>query len=572
MKAHLYLLAGAMICMTVVCHTYAEPQHARIASSDGTIQLNVTVDNEVFYSVELDGKPLVAASRLGLGFEDGLTLGSNVEVVKVDTGEHNDTWTDDFGKFRMVNDHYKELRLHLREVRPSSAPSVEFGVIIRAYNDGVALRKFKLTKDLTEFLFEKDFRGWIGAHTGYENQFPEIRLSRLSDQAKSLPLVMDADGTYVAVAEADVREWAGMSLVGAQARGAYGVRSSLISRVESETPHKSPWHALIIARNAGELVVSTMLRNLATPSQIADTSWIKPGISACDTWWTGENPYWDRYKGLDSRGNTQSHKDYIDLASGMGWRYMLIDWYWYDQDSEDRETAIKPLDHVDMPELMAYAKKKGVEPLLWVNSKNIGSIGMDKLFATYAKWGAGGVKLDFFHNNGSQGTLRWQEELIACVAKHKLLINLHGTYTPTGLSRTWPNFVSQEGILGEEYTKLGTSFTPEHMMALPFTRGLLGPSDVTPGGFVNVREDEFVPNAIPAQVVGTRARQLALTVLMDSPLIVLCDSPKNYLGEPGLAFYRGCRPPGMKRRCWLPGSWTIWCRRGERTMVCGWPL
>jgi alpha-glucosidase len=107
------------------------------------------------------------------------------------------------------------------------------------------------------------------------------------------------------------------------------------------------------------------------------------------------------------------------------------------------------------------------------------------------------------------------------------------------LARTWPNFITQEGILGEEYTKLGRNFTSEHMMTLPFTRGLLGPSDVTPGGFVNVRADQFKPNAIPAQVVGTRARQLALTVLMDSPLVVLCDSPENYLGQPGVEFYRG---------------------------------
>ena len=327
------------------------------------------------------------------------------------------------------------------------------------------LGKFRLTEDATQFLFEKDCRAWVGADTGYENQFPEIRLSQMSNRPKSLPLVVEtATKAYVAVAEADVRDWAGSSLVPAQVPGAFGVRCSLISPVESETPRMSPWHALIIARKAGDLTTSTLLKNLATPSQIADTSWIQPGISAWDAWWTGVNPYWDQYKGVQARGNTRSHKDWIDLAAEMGWTYMLIDWYWYNQDSRDPNTAITPEPHIDMPELMAYAKAKRVKPILWVNSKNINSIGMDKLFATYAGWGAAGVKIDFFNRNGSQATQRWQEEILACAAKHKLVVDFHGSYTPTGLARTWPNFVTQEGVLGEEYAKLGRQFTPSHMI------------------------------------------------------------------------------------------------------------
>jgi alpha-glucosidase len=217
---------------------------------------------------------------------------------------------------------------------------------------------------------------------------------------------------------------------------------------------------------------------------------------------------------------------------------MLVDWFWYDQESKDPETAIKPQGHIDMPALMAHAKSKGVKLILWVNSKNIPSIGADKLFATYAKWGAVGVKIDFFHNNGSQGTQRWHEELLAAAAKHKLVVDFHGVYTATGLSRTWPNLLTQEGVLGVEYVKLGRSFTPEHMIMLPFTRGLLGPADITPGAFLNVREDEFVPNSIPATSPGTRARQLALSVLVDSPYLCMADDPIHYRGQPGIGFYR----------------------------------
>ena len=521
---------------------------AQVSSPDGSIQVNVQVDGEITYAVSLDGKPLIVPSRLTLGFDDGLTLGEHAAVEQADTTEHDATWKDDFGKTSVVRDHYRELRLDLREIR-SPTESVVFSIILRAYNDGVAVRyvlpeqtalgRFRLTDDATQVLFAEDARSWAGSDTGFETPYPEIRLSQLNADRKSLPLVVELPDAFVAVAEADVRDWSGALLAGAQVPERYGVRSVLISPVESQTPRSSPWHAIIIARTAGDLTVSTMLRNLATPTMIADTSWIQPGISAWDAWWTGVNPYWDRYKGLDSRGNTRSHKDYIDLAAEMGWDYQLIDWYWYDQNSRDPETAIQPLEHIDMPELMDYARQKGVKPLLWVNSKNINSIGMDKLFATYAEWGAAGVKVDFFNNNGSQETQRWQEELIASAARHHLLIDFHGTYTPTGLARTWPNYITQEGILGEEYVKLGRRFTPEHMIRLPFTRGLLGPSDVTPGGFVNVRQDRFVPNAVPAQVPGTRARQLALSMLMDSPLLVLCDSPENYRGQPGVEFYQG---------------------------------
>ncbi|MFN2168875.1 MAG: glycoside hydrolase family 97 catalytic domain-containing protein, partial [Anaerolineae bacterium] len=478
-------LFGALMVYIEVSNADAAERY-EVASPDGSIHVTVTADPTLSYSVALDGAPLVAPSRLGLVFAGGLELGKTVQVLGVDTRERSATWEDAFGKFRWMKDHCEELRVRLREASDPASEPVAFELLVRAYDDGVALRyvlpgqnaldSFTLTEDRTQFLFVEDGRAWVGSNTGFETPYPDTRLSELSEERKCLPLVAETAGAYVAVAEADVRDWSGMLLMGAAAPGAVGVECALISPVESKTPRVSPWHALIAVRTAGDLTVSTLLRNLATPSQIADTSWIQPGISAWDAWWTGVNPYWDRYQGLNSRGNTQSHKDYIDLAAEMGWPYMLIDWFWYDQDSKDPETAIKPLSHIDMPELMAYARERGVKPLLWVNSRNIASIGVDRLFSTYARWGAAGVKVDFFFANGSQQTQRWQEELIAHAARHKLLIDFHGSYTPTGLARTWPNYITQEGVLGEEYVKLGRQFTPAHMIKLPFTRGLLGPS------------------------------------------------------------------------------------------------
>jgi alpha-glucosidase len=539
---------GVMVWSLISISANAAGKELEISSPDGSIQVTVECEKGLTYSVNCAGTQLVNPSRLGLKFADGFRLGGNAQLLKSESRRNKTEWRDDFGKFSTVKDDYRELRLCFRELRAAPAAPVDFEVLVRAYNDGVALcyvlpkqaglDQFQVTDDETQFLFPADYRAWVGQNTTYENPFPEIRLSQLNGDRKSLPLVVETPSAFVAVAEADVRDWAGCSLVAAGVSNAFGARTALISPVVSQTPRQSPWHALIIGKTAGDLTVSTLLKNLATPSRIADTSWIQPGITAWDAWWTGVNPYWDQHRGLHARGNTQSHKDYIDLAAQMGWPYMLVDWFWYDQESTDPETAIKPQAHINMPELMTYAKSKSVKLLLWVNSKNIPSLGADKLFSTYKAWGAAGVKIDFFQNNGSQPTQRWLEQLLECAAKHKLVVDFHGAYTPTGLSRTWPNLLTQEGVMGAEYVKLGKEFTPRHMMTLPLTRGLLGPADVTPGAFLNVREEEFAPNSIPATVTGTRARQLALSVLMDSPLLCLCDSPTNYLGQPGLEFYR----------------------------------
>jgi alpha-glucosidase len=536
---------AASICFAAQLSAVGIPP---ISSPDGRITMAVDAVGGLSYSVQLDGQPLLVKSALGLVLADGTQLGSQSTTVSVVEETHDSTWQQPFGKASTIRDHYRELRVRFSEPRPAPASAVVYELHCRAYNDGVAWRyvfpeagspgAFTVTENRTEFLFTGDHRAWIGAGADAECQYPEIRLSQLPTDRRVLPLVVQAPNAVVAVAEADVRDWAASMLVTAGRSGSFGAKASLVSQVQTQSPRQSPWHALMIAHNAGDLTLSHLLCNLATPSQIADLSWIKPGISAWDVWWTGRNPYWPQHNGLYARGNTQSHKDFIDYAAEMGWPYMLIDWFWYDQDSSDPDTAIKALSHIDMPELMAHAAAKGVKLILWVNSKNIPSIGADRLFRTYREWGAVGVKIDFFSNNGSQGTQRWMEELAAQAAAHQLVVDFHGVHTPTGLSRTWPNVLTQEGVLAVEYVKLGYSFTPEHMMRLPFTRALLGPADVTPAAFLNVRPDQFASNSVPSTVTGTRARHLAFTMLIDSPYLCMVDAPENYREEPGLNFLR----------------------------------
>jgi len=256
--------------------------------------------------------------------------------------------------------------------------------------------------------------------------------------------------------------------------------------------------------------------------------------------------------GVWARGDTKADMAYIDFAAEMGWPYQLIDWFWY-ENMTTYEVALNlggknperpPVDfarcvpHVDMAMLLDYAKLRGVRLMVWLHSYDLERYGIERACALFEKWGVAGLKIDFM-NSDSQETVAWYERVLSTAARYKLLIDFHGAYKATGLARTWPNYITQEGVLGNEYNKLeGNKCTPLHTVTLPFTRGLLGPMDFTPGGFINVPAKDF-KIAQPAMVMGTRARQLAMPVIYESPLTVFCDSPANYRRAAGIEYYRG---------------------------------
>jgi alpha-glucosidase len=224
----------------------------------------------------------------------------------------------------------------------------------------------------------------------------------------------------------------------------------------------------------------------------------------------------------------------------------LMDWYWYEGMTGYMKSLHSPpnpvrgdfrrsVPEINVPELVQYAKAKNVRLLIWAHSLDVETFGVEAALKYLAEQGFAGVKIDFL-NSQSQETAQWCEKVLATAAKYHLLINFHGAYKPTGLARTYPNFITQEGVLGNEYNKFGDGqITPQHTINLAFTRALLGPMDFTPGGFLNRAPKDFKITA-PTQVMGTRARQLAMTVIYPNPLLVLCDSPANYRGQPGVEF------------------------------------
>lgn len=558
LRAHRALAVGLLTLATALplrLRAAEEP----IASPDGRVAVVVSDTDALRYRVSLDGETVLADSRLGLDFEGGFSLGRATAITHAERTGHDGTWENPFGQHRTVRDHYRELKVALQE--RADAPG-RLNVIIRVYDNGVAFRyeipvqpgleSYVVTNERTEFIFPSDLTCWAGDYSDCaECQYPEKSLSQLTANVarpQVLPLLVKLPKGYAAIAEADLLDWAGMFVTasGPRADGTSrpGAKVTLAARkdgrgaVVGHDRRLSPWRVIMLARQAGELVGNELVPTLSTPSQIADTSWIKPGVTAWDAWWTGVNPTQPGFKGLNSRGDTRSDQEYIQFASEMGFPYQLIDWFWYEPMNNPKADLTKPAAHVDIPGLIAFARERNVRLFLWIDSHDLSRQGFEQVFTQVANWGFAGVKIDFM-NSDSQETVRWYAEVLAAAARHKLMVDLHGAYKPTGLARTWPNLITQESVLGNEYNKIRPgACTTLHTITLPFTRGLLGPMDFTPGGFLNRTAADFRVTA-PAQVIGTRARQLAETVVYFSPLLCLCDSPANYRGQPGVEFFRG---------------------------------
>ncbi|MFV0537916.1 MAG: glycoside hydrolase family 97 protein [Dysgonomonas sp.] len=528
-------------------------QNFDVVSPSGDIKFNISYEQRLSYSISYHGKTLIGDSPLGFEFIDEAPLQLNLELL--DTPQiqsKNDSWVPVVkNKHDSVELVWNEITLKLKE-KENECRQIDFTV--RVYDDGVAFRyrlyggrkigNRQITKELTSYSFPKTSTAWVTEYggrysCGQESEFIKTPFSQFQpDLVAGLPFLIEIDKeNYVAITEACLNNYPGFFIGNLeQNESSRKTLTTLLSPLPGEAADgakvrfsegiDTPWRVIMIGSNPGKFIESEIIHGLNPPCAIKDPSWIKPGMCAWDHWWSGE-----------VKMEMDVIKEYIDLAATQGWPYMLIDWQWYGDHNKPDADITKPAPHLNMPEILEYARSKNVRCWLWLHSSDANKDDSYKeAFALYEKWGIAGVKIDFMSRN-DQEMVNWYKRIVEKAAEHKLLVNFHGAYRPDGMDRTYPNQITREGVLGEEYSKFSDRIVPKHNVTLAFTRMLAGAMDYTPGGFLNVAEKNFRQQS-PTLVANTRCAELSKFVIYESPLTVVSDHPKNIVGQEGADFLK----------------------------------
>jgi alpha-glucosidase len=505
----------------------------------------------------------VANGTLGLEFAGSGLLGENLKILDHRQKSHDATYAIPVGKASSARDHHNELVVSLEETAP---PHRRLLIDVRAFDDGVAFRyripaqdaiaDFVLTREHTRLAFPGDpvaralpLKNYT---TSYENYYESLKVSAIGpDRLIGLPVLLEpskADGerAWLAVTEADLTDYAGMYLSGVSGEpGRLEARLSPLpgradgASVLGRAPHRSPWRVLMVADDPGRLLESNLVFHLSDPSAIADTRWIKPGKTTF--------PWWNGYKldGVDFEPgvNTATMNEYIDFCAEQGIPYHSLDgldiaWYGGPIAPEGPTDITKAAPSIDLPEVLRHAREKGVRLRLWMHWKAL-KPQIDEAFPLYESWGIEGVMVDFMDRD-DQEMVRFYHEMASKAAKHHLTLTLHGAYKPTGMERTWPNVLTYEAALNQEYNKWGPpgggGTPPSHNLDIAFVRMLAGPLDYHQGGMRSVWPEDYHPQNRGPFVQGSRGHQLAMYVVYQNHLPMMADDPNSYRGQPGLSF------------------------------------
>jgi len=514
-------------------------------SPNKAIEVKVAVGPAVTYAVTFRGQPIVLPSAVSMALYAGRVLGREAKVRKDTRRSVNDMLLPVVTqKAAKVPDVFNELTLEF---------AGSYALIFRAYDDGVAYRfatsfpgEITVVSEQAEFAFARDHKLYFPEEESFQSHqeriFKYISLSEVTAKKfSSCPAVVDIEGgPKVAISEADLEDYAGLWLTGADDSPtklvgkfpAYPLKEDQKNDrnvpVAERAPYLAktagkrvfPWRVLMIAAHDGDLIASPMIYRLAKPST-GNFSWVRPGKVAWD-WWNDLN-----LRGVDFRAgvNTATYKYFIDFAAATGIEYVILDEGWYKLGD-----LLSVVPAIDMDAILAHAREKNVGVILWVVWKTLDDQ-FGPAMEQFTKWGIKGLKVDFMQRD-DQWMVNYYYKVAAEAAKRHLLLDFHGAYKPTGLYRTFPNVLTSEGVKGLEHSKWSKDVTPEHDVILPFTRMAAGPMDFTPGAMINGGTKNFQINYSQPMSQGTRCHQLGMYVVYESPLQMLSDTPTNYLREP----------------------------------------
>ncbi|HEY6975441.1 MAG TPA: glycoside hydrolase family 97 protein [Chitinophagaceae bacterium] len=523
-----------------------------LSSPDGNIQLKIEAGNKLQWSAMHQSTNVLAPSSISLQLESGELLGDNAKITSSKKEGINTKIAAWHYKKDTIEDNYNQLTLNCKG---------DYGVIFRAYNDGVAYRFFTKKKDSiiirseeAGFNFTDDDSAFIpysnDPHNGdkyecsFENTYQHIKLSEFKkDTVAFAPVLIELkDGKKAVITEADLEDYPGMfftnGINGNSLRGDFapyaledkqGGHNSLQALVtkradyiaKTQGTRSFPWRIVVISASDKELLNNDMVYRLASPSRVQDTSWIKPGKVAWD-WWADWNiSHVDFRAGI----NTETYKYYIDFAAANHIEYILLDEGW--ADSRD---IMKIIPGINLQEIIDYGKQKEVGVWLWGGWLPLDQK-IDEALSKYSKMGIKGFKIDFMDRD-DQKMVQFFYRMAKKAAEYHLMIDYHGAYKPTGLQRTYPNILNIEAVHGMEQLKWSNPDMPKFDVTIPFIRMIAGPMDYTPGAMRNANKQSFRPINSSPMSQGTRCHQLAMYVMYEAPFEMLSDNPTIYMREP----------------------------------------
>ncbi len=518
----------------------------KLQSPDERLEIRVDVDQQLVWSVSLEGKTVIEPGALGLEIRGKGNIAADTEMVSAERAQVNENHTPVVAhKSSSIEENYRELALRFDN---------GFGIDFRAYNDGVAYRfvgtepgEVIVERELLELNFPDGTLSLFPEEDSLISHYERLYLPETLEEIErgrfaSLPVYMNPNDVHVVFTEADLFNYPGLFLYGT---GGNGLRAGHPSVVTKATPKPGsedrnqdltfgdyiaktsgqrnfPWRLAVISDRDADLVESQLVWLLSRENQLADTSWIKPGRIAWD-WYNANNLF-----GVDFEAglNTETYKYYIDFASDYGLEYVILDEGWTKSTTEIDQSN----PDIDIQELVRYGKKKNVELILWALWGPLDK-DYERILKLYADWGVAGVKIDFMQR-ADQYMVNYYEKIAREAAKHELLVDYHGGFKPSGLRRAYPNVMTYEGVKGNENNKWSADVTPEHTVTLPFIRMVAGPMDFTPGALRNAQPQNHHINHYRPMSLGTRAHQVAMYAVYESALQMLCESPSTYLREP----------------------------------------
>jgi alpha-glucosidase len=562
---------GAFAALVLACGVAHAQTPFSVASPDGKNQVAVGLrEGAAYYSVDRAGKHVILPSRLGFTFRGTRPLGDSLRIVSSERAARDTTWSLPWGEVARVREHYNELRVRFAE---TVAPHRQFAVAVRAFDDGIGFRyevadsggfgDFEMTDELTEFTLADDARAWwihanVPRPDRYEDLYSSSPVSELDTVQTPLTIEMQ-NGIRLVIHEANLVDYAGLQLAGryesttlraALAPWADGIK------VRGHAPFATPWRTIQLADRVEDLAPSVLGLKLNPPSRIENTSWITP-MKYDGIWWAmhlGINT-WN--EGPKHGATTANAKRYIDFAAANGLKGTLVEGWntgWDGDWMKNRNgfSFTQAYPDYDLPAVAAYARSRGVS-LIMHNETAMGVENyerqLDSAFSLYQHLGLHAVKTGYVNDKTLAGDshtgqymVRHYRKVVETAAKYGIAVDVHEPIHDTGERRTWPNMMSREGARGQEYNAWGGEGgnPPEHETILFFTRMLSGPMDFTPGIFdLLIKRPTGTPRT-PDQPRprSTLAKQLALYVVLYSPLQMAADLPENYQGQPAFQFIR----------------------------------